>query len=283
MSESKILTPEEIARLQAHVLAMLKEFDRVCRAHGIVYTISNGTLLGAIRHKGFIPWDDDGDISMMREEYERFRAVAHELDPSVCFFQDHYNDPPYRWGYGKLRRTGTTYIRTGQEHMTFKTGVAIDIFPMDDIPRGFVGQALQNLYCICLRKVLWSEVGKMDQRAGALKRAWFALLAHVPADVMFRRIEAMAKRSSNRDDGRRVRALMYRPWGRMNKENGVPDWYGLLKSWHLDVVDYEFEDTVLMGSRDYDAHLRYMYGKDYMTPLPPEQRVAKSPCSTAEF
>ena len=72
-------------------LDLLIEFDRVCRKHGIKYCITCGTLLGAVRHKGYIPWDDDSDIAMLREEYEKFRAVADEMDASVCYFQDHYN------------------------------------------------------------------------------------------------------------------------------------------------------------------------------------------------
>ena len=67
-------------------------------------------------------------------------------------FQDHDTDPEYRWGYGKLRRTGTTYVRVGQEHLKCKTGVFIDVFPMDDIPHSTIGQMLNDFYCFCLRK-----------------------------------------------------------------------------------------------------------------------------------
>lgn len=108
--------------MQLLELDMLEELDRVCRKYDIKYCITYGTLLGAVRHKGFIPWDDDSDIAMLREEYEKFRKVAHEMDPSICYFQDHFNDPEYLWQYGKLRRTGTTFVRAGQEHMKGKMG-----------------------------------------------------------------------------------------------------------------------------------------------------------------
>ena len=78
--------------MQLLELDMLEELDRVCRKYDIKYCITYGTLLGAVRHKGFIPWDDDSDIAMLREEYEKFRKVAHEMDPSICYFQDHFND-----------------------------------------------------------------------------------------------------------------------------------------------------------------------------------------------
>ena len=101
---SGIVTGEDLKRLQNIQLELMSEFDRVCRKHNIKYTITCGTLLGAIRHKGFIPWDNDADISMLREDYEHFKKVANELDPEICFFQDHDTDPGYLWGYGKIKR-----------------------------------------------------------------------------------------------------------------------------------------------------------------------------------
>ena len=83
MDAAKKLTPQEFRTMQLLELDLLIEFDRVCRKHGIKYCITSGTLLGAVRHKGYIPWDDDSDIAMLREEYEKFRAVADEMDASV--------------------------------------------------------------------------------------------------------------------------------------------------------------------------------------------------------
>ena len=134
MSHVKEIPPQELRKMQLLQFDMLVEMDRVCRANGIPYTISNGTLLGAIRHKGYIPWDDDADTMMLRQDYEKFKQCADQLNPDICFFQDHSTDPEYRWGYGKLRRTGTEYIRAGQEHMKNKTGLFIDVFPMHGFP-----------------------------------------------------------------------------------------------------------------------------------------------------
>lgn len=166
MAEIKTLSPEELRRMQLLMLDMLVEFDRVCRKHDIRYIITGGTLLGAVRHKGFIPWDDDADIGMLRQDYERFKKISSELNPEICWFQDHDTEPEYRWGYGKLRRTGTTYVRAGQEHLKFKTGVFVDVFPMDDIPITTPGQMLHDFYCFCLRKILYSEVGKYVNGGG---------------------------------------------------------------------------------------------------------------------
>lgn len=109
----KELSQEEIERMHELQLEMLQEVDRVCRKHDIKYTIFGGTLLGAVRHKGFIPWDDDADIAMLREEYEKFKSVMHEINPEICYLQDNDTDPEYRWGYSKVRKTGTRYVRVG--------------------------------------------------------------------------------------------------------------------------------------------------------------------------
>ena len=147
MAERKELTQEQLRKMQQIEVEMADELDRVCRKHNIRYSLDGGSMLGAVRHKGFIPWDDDMDFCMLREDYEKLKAVSNELNPDICFFQDHDTDPNYRWGYAKLRRTGTTFVRLGQEHMKYKTGIAIDIFPLDDVPKSLIGQMLQDFYC----------------------------------------------------------------------------------------------------------------------------------------
>ena len=164
-SKAKELTPEQFRKMQLTELDMLVEFDRVCRKHNINYVLFGGSLLGAVRHQGYIPWDDDADIGMLREDYNRFKNYIGELNSEICYFQDHDTDPEYRWGYGKIRRTGSEYVRVGQEHLKCKTGIFVDVFPMDDIPMNLPGQLIQNFRCFVLRKILWSEVGRVNTKA----------------------------------------------------------------------------------------------------------------------
>ena len=273
----------ELRRLQLIELDMLKEFDRVCRKHGIKYTMDGGTMLGAVRHKGFIPWDDDTDVAMLRAEYEKFKRVAGELDPSVCWFQDHDTDPEYRWGYGKLRRTGTEYVRVGQEHLKCRTGVFVDVFPFDDAPRGIVGQILQDFICFLLRKTLWSEVAKKsDPRA--LARFVYGWLSRIPPRFVFRILNRYAQRSL-RGNAERVRVLALpsyaKYWGFKDKLP-LHERYALPRRWLTELTDYEFEGCRLMGMKDYDGFLRFQY-RDYMT-LPPENdRTARAPVSKFDF
>lgn len=281
MSKVKILTPEEFRKMQLMQLDMLVEFDRVCRKNDIRYTIFGGTLLGAVRHKGYIPWDDDADIAMLREDYEKFKKVADQLNPKICYLQDHETDPEYRWGYSKLRRTGTKYIRIGQEHLKCKTGFFVDIFPMDDIPLTTMGQMFNDFYCFCLRKILWSEVGKYSDNQSKLSKLTFKILSKIPSKKVFNRLEKMSKKSRN-DSKNRVRLLLFPATGKLYRKNSIKTRYGMPKEWFTDLIEYEFEGKKFFGTKDYDTILTYIYG-DYMQLPPEDKRDPHAPVSEYSF
>lgn len=277
--EQRLLTPEEFRRLQLTQLELLVDFDRVCRKYNIDYVISSGTMLGAVRHKGYIPWDDDADIMMLREDYERFKTVMNDLNPNICFFQDHTTDPEYRWGYGKLRRTGTEYIRVGQDHLKCKTGIFVDVFPYDDIPKTTIGQIFQDLYCYCCRKILWSEVGK--EVCSGFKKYWFRILSYIPTDTVFKCLSYYIKKSK-KESSNRVRILCFTAIGKLYYKHPLKERYGILKEWFTERAEYEFEGKKLMGTKDYDAVLKFWYD-DYMTLPPVEKREQHSACSYIKF
>lgn len=279
MGKAKELSPEQFRRMQLTELDMLVEFDRICRKNDINYVLFGGSLLGAVRHQGYIPWDDDADIGMLREDYDRFKAHLNELNPSICYFQDHDTDPEYRWGYGKLRRTGTKYIRVGQEHLKCKTGIFVDVFPMDDIPINVFGQIIQNWKCFVLRKVLWSEVARVNSKA--FWKIWFTLLSKIPVSFVFHRYEKYAKRSRSTSPNR-VRCLSFPPTGTLYKKNPISQRFGMPKSWFTDRAEYEFEGKLFYSSRDYDTVLKYIYG-DYMKLPDAKGREQHSPFSEIEF
>lgn len=103
-------SPEIIRELQLTELQMLKAFDQICRKYNIKYIIDAGTLLGAVRYGGFIPWDDDVDVRMLRDEYERFcKACKKELNTDY-FLQNNETDPGYRWGYARLLKNDTVFL-----------------------------------------------------------------------------------------------------------------------------------------------------------------------------
>lgn len=264
------LTEEELRQIQLIQLEMLKEVDRICNLCGIHYNIIAGTLLGAVRHKGFIPWDDDADVALVREEYEKFRiACEKELDHSRYYFQDHRNTPGYRWGYGKLRKKDTLFLRENQEHMPYEQGIFIDVFPLDAVSEYKCVRALQNFKCFCIRKIMWAPVGKIAVK-NPFWKGWYRLLDHIPANVIYGYFNKYVQKR-NRKKTKWVRILTFPT---PNKE------YGYLRKWYDNSEPIEFEDGVFWGIKDYDEYLSFKFG-DYRE-LPPIEKRKVHPVTALE-
>lgn len=261
------LSDEELRKVQMVQLELLQEVDRICKKCDIHYNIIAGTLLGAIRHDGYIPWDDDADVALMRDEYEKFRSACEsELDTTRFYFQDHRNTPGYRWGYGKLRRKGTSFLREHQEHMPYEQGIFIDVFPLDAVPDNYLLRSIKNFECFCIRKVLWAEVGKIADKS-AVKRAWFHLLSKIPDKWVFGYYHRVI-RGAHKLDSKWVRILMFPT---PNKE------WGYLRKWYENSTDIVFEGITFQGIKEYDEYLSFKFG-NYME-LPPEEQRKVHPVS----
>lgn len=128
----------DMKKLWAVELDLLAEFDRVCRKYNITYYACGGTVLGAERHHGFIPWDDDVDVMMMRSEYDRLCRIGSKEFQRPYFFQTEYTDPGSIRGHAQLRNSTTTGIILDDypfcKKLPFNQGIFIDIFPLDNIP-----------------------------------------------------------------------------------------------------------------------------------------------------
>ena len=126
------LVTEKRKKVWAAELCMLEKFDEICKKYQLTYYAFYGTLLGAVRHQGFIPWDDDIDVVMFRDEYEKFQAIAPMEITSPYFFQNSYTDNII-WPFSKIRDTRTTAIEFTYMK-DFHQGIFIDIFPLDSVP-----------------------------------------------------------------------------------------------------------------------------------------------------
>ncbi len=256
-----------LRQLQMVQLEMLIEVDRICRKCNIQYNIIAGTLLGAVRHGGYIPWDDDADVALLRPEYEKFRkACKTELDKSRFVFQDHRNTQGYRWGYGKLRRKNTLFLREYQEHLPYMQGIFIDIFPLDGVSDNYILRSIKNLECFCVRKILWSKVGKIAEK-NFWKRQIYKALDCIPEKLVFRYYLIMIHKASKKET-RMVRILMFPT---PNNE------YGYYRNWYENSVDTRFEGKIFCGIKDYDSYLFFKFG-DYMK-LPPAEKRRTHPVS----
>ena len=255
------LDDEMLRKVQMVQLEMLLEVDRICKKCGIKYNIIAGTLLGAVRHGGYIPWDDDADVALLRPEYEKFRkACKTELDHTRFVFQDHRNTKGYRWGYGKLRRKDTLFLREYQEHMPYMQGIFIDIFPLDSVPDNYFLRSFKNFECFCVRKILWSKVGKLAEK-NPLKKQVYKWLDKISEKTVFGYYHYMI-RKAGRKKTRMVRILTFPT---PNSE------YGYYRCWYENSTDTLFEGKVFQGIKDYDSYLSFKFG-NYMELPPVEKR-----------
>jgi lipopolysaccharide cholinephosphotransferase len=242
-------------------LEMLIEVDRICRKCEIKYQIFAGTMLGAIRHKGFIPWDDDADIALMRSEYEKFReACKTELDTTRFYFQDQTATEGYRWGYGKIRRKDSLFLRENQSHMPYEQGIFIDIFPIDGVPDHYLLRCLHCLHCYCIRKVLWSAVGRFADKS-KWKRMWFSLLYKIPHKAVLAHYQKLIQKVN----AKKTRLVRMSLFPAPNKN------YGSKREWFEESAEIQFENHIFYGAKDYDNYLKFTYGT-YMEFPPIAQR-----------
>lgn len=135
---TEIMTDElkqQIDTIQKADLQLLAEFDRICKKIGIGYFVCGGTMLGQVRHGGFIPWDDDIDVALLRKDYDIFlRECNMYLDKELFFLQTRESDPEIPYLFSKLRLNNSTYLTKYNERRNFHKGICLDLFPFDVVP-----------------------------------------------------------------------------------------------------------------------------------------------------
>jgi len=248
---------DNLRRLQMTQLDILKCIHSVCLDHGIHYSLYAGTLLGAVRHHGFIPWDDDLDICMERREYDRFLQAWDQTRPKGFLLQNKENSPAFDQSFTKIRKEHTTFLQPKDLPNEYHTGIFIDIFPIDRMPES--KPALLLFAWDCLRYQLYSREFVPPKGNIIQKMVSSVLLAAVPPEKRAARRKALLKRIIKYNSGKGNAVAIET----MNTIC-VPLPENLLDEY----VRLPFEDGEYMCFKNWDGYLKAKYG-DYMT-LPPE-------------
>lgn len=272
MIEKREFTADTLRRLQQTQLEILNEIVRICDRHGLRYYLAEGTLLGAVRHQGFIPWDDDLDIAMPREDYDRFWQIcAEELSPAY-YVHTRHTDDTYWLMFGKVRKAGTVLNEYTIRHIAAPKGIYVDVFPLDDAKaeRGW----LRRLRTTLIHKVyaLIAYKRGLDLPLRGAVRAALWLTRPVP----IRWLSAVAERWMRAENGKGY--AYYVNYGSLydTVAQTIP------KSRYEPAVKLKFEGRDYAAPRDSDYILRRLYG-DYEQLPPPEQRLLRHKPEQIDF
>jgi len=247
-----------LRRQQMRMLEILVEIDRICRKHNINYWLSSGTLIGAIRHGGFIPWDDDLDIEMMRSDYLRLMKVLPDELPDWLALQDSTTDPNYFFFYAKIRdRRSRLQEQNNYDRMWKEQGIYIDIFPIERHP-------------IWMHKLTEKTVGHMY-------KIWRTSTDDQNSIKSVRRIFKFNERVVFPILRAFTRIL---PTKVLTSGMGIPFHNPRFKDEIFPLSSHTFEGHEFSVPFNYDAHLRHIYG-DYMQ-LPDLSKLAPH-VNTLEF
>ena len=265
------LTAEQLQKLKAIEVEMLKSFIHACEMIGVKYYLLGGTLLGAVRHRGFIPWDDDIDIGMMREDYERFIKEGQALMPEGYFIQNFHSDPNYPANFSKIRNCNTTFIETSVRNCDINHGIFIDVFPLDYYPDNRVRQRILEFKKRALNHRIASVFYLPNRKKTPLIQvARLLLFLRYPSHK--RAVKAREKLYTSCKNGKYI-ANYGGAWG--VKEIVPANWYG-------DGCMLEFEGLQTRAPLEYKKWLSQVYG-DYMTLPPVEKRVGHHYVDVIDF
>ncbi len=257
---SPLIHSGRLPAVQKILLGLLMEVDRICRKHNIKYFLGGGTLLGAIRHEGFIPWDDDADIMMLRQDYDRFLQVApSELKKGLTLQSNKY-DRDCHYEFSKIRLDNTMFATVfSREHKNMHNGLSLDIFCHDNTANSSLGRKLHINATLFFRALVFNKWNhrKIDNGkkfASLFSNICKALFPLGFSQFMLNRIMCLFKNKKNP-------AYLYDGMGRNIYNGAFPADY--LK----EAVYVDFENRKLPVPAEYSKYLEYLYG-DY-SKLPP--------------
>ena len=265
-----------LKKVQMTEKQILEKFISICEKYNLRYFVVFGTLLGTVRHKGFIPWDDDVDVGMPREDYEKFLEVAQEECGEAYFLQTIDTDSKYHLYFAKLRMQGTEFVEDTLQDAGSVSGFYIDIFPYDIIPddekewQKHMKKAVFYGMLLSVNKVKEPQIARGNAFVNFGKSVIWALLhygmkilAIKGNDVWKKCMQAMTQYEHTKNKRLTTFSADASKWIVYEEEIS-------------EVLKVAFEDIVVSVPKGYDAILKRNYGA-YMQIPPEDKRVNHMP------
>jgi lipopolysaccharide cholinephosphotransferase len=262
----KTLYLDQLKKIHKIQLEMALEVKKICDKYNIKYFIIAGTLLGAVRHKGFIPWDDDLDIGMLREDYDKFIQCAEKELSSEYFLQTWDTDSGFGLPIAKVRKNGTKFVEINSAKTSGHNGIYIDIFPFDNVPTSKIAQKIHDISTYILKRIILCQVGyELWLDGSKFKKA------------VYKVVNSIAKITSL-DKNKKLLEKQMKKYNSDKTEYAVAfgGAYGysrerIRREWVENLTPIKFEDEEFMCPKNYNAYLTHFYG-DYMKPPPENKR-----------
>lgn len=257
-----------VRELQLMKLEALKSFMKFCNERNLRFFMAGGSLIGTIREKGYIEWDDDIDLYMLREDFDKFLSLSHDALGGKYFVQSYKTDPYFFIPMGRICLNGTYRCETGLDKVPFNKGSIIDIFPVDNAPDNFNVRAKQFKKCHILISLMRYKVSKprIDGFYSLLTFILHCSLKVISLKTMHIWANNMFKKYRNCKSNI---LIAYSGIRGLEKET-------FMKSWFADAVYMPFEDTMVPCPVGYDELLTSMYG-NYMERPSRENRKIDTP------
>ena len=250
--------------LRSLQLGMLREIDRICRKHDIRYFLSGGSMLGAVRHGGYIPWDDDIDVAFLREEYAKFKAVTPAELNDRYSYQSWTSGDGYHYFFDRITAKDTYFASQYSDSYEMPKGISVDIFVYDTVPDST--RAQRRHWKRLMHKRLFMNVRwRNEPRGGGVSRLISKLLLPILRLKSMDRYSESYDKATRRFEKRRTSTVMA-PATDHKWHDCMP------REWFAEVVPCRFEDVDTFLPKGYDGFLKNWYGDDYMTMLPLAQQ-----------
>lgn len=245
-----------LSKLHDELIQIMNEIDRICKSHNINYYLIGGSLLGAIRHGGFIPWDDDLDIVMPREDLRKFKEVCKsELDPKFTF-EDGELDVKYPYYFSKITNNHTKFYEAEIEQWR-RSGLFVDIFPLDSCKGISVYVKTQKWLIKTINNAIWAQL-KKDTR---LRRLPHRILAAI---IGPKQLHKIMKKIATATDGKGNYYANFGSQYKIQKQTMPKEWFG-------EGTPILFEGCMFIGPVEKIKVVESIFGKKYMQ-LPPEDK-----------